>query len=76
MVSKNLWKQSHVLEYSNKETPVSESNKKIFEESCISSGQRWSAVRGKGDPICGVLLDFSWICWMQYYFLQTFTENH
>lgn len=29
MVSKNLWKQNHVLEYSNKETPVSGSNKKL-----------------------------------------------
>lgn len=65
-----------MLEYSNKETPVSGSTKSTyFEEFCISTGQRWSAMRGKSDPICGVLLGFLWTC-MQYYFLQTFTKNN
>lgn len=48
-----------MLEYSNKETPVSGSTKSTyFEGFCISTGQRWSAMRGKSDPICGVLLGF------------------
>lgn len=78
MVSKNLWKQNHVLEYSNKETPVSGSNKKLH----ILKSSAYPQARGgvqweeKDDPVCGVLLGFSWTSCMQYYFLQTFTGNH